>query len=129
MIPDVTQHSLELSSVIMPSLALLVAVTLARFFYDLTRHLTARYTFRAKGYQVHQSLMLNGREAVITRIGVWNTHFEVYSDESEDYKEFQAISNLHLDQQDVRILVQRITKKPPPPPRKRVAKKPTSGHN
>ena len=120
--PDFTTSSLidielEAAHIVVPILAVLVMLVSGRFMVDLAINLTARFVFRAKGYRTHQTVLLNGEEAVITRIGVWSTHFLVHNGPWRH--EFLAVSNTQLDVQEVRILVRKYLEDGHKPPRKK----------
>ena len=100
--PEMVQRlEMDLASLAGPFMVLVLSLMIGRVTLDLAANLAARAVFRAKGYRTHQTVLLKGKEAVITRIGVWSTHFLIQNGETR--YEFHAVSNTKLDDQEIHL--------------------------
>ena len=90
-----------------PWFIVLTLIFVSLFMLELGRNLMHGIVFRLKGFRPLRQVKVKGQHAVITRIGVWSTHFEVESDgePGTKVKEYLAVSNARLDFLDVSLLV------------------------
>lgn len=102
---NLAEFQFTLSNLITPIVVLLVTLGGGKVVLNVTAAIAAMFVFKAKGYQMHQVVKINGSVGTITKIGLLSTHFLMLN--GPDSLEFLCVSNTRLDFMEVRSLVRK----------------------
>lgn len=107
--PDITNLSELETSVALwlaPPVALIIAAALAAYIWRLTENIAAGRTFRSRGFKLFDTVLLNGKEAVIVGQDLWSTYFEIRECPRHTY---EVIPNTRLAFQSIAKVPRRLT--------------------
>ena len=95
---------LAINDLIAPFFAIFFMFALGKLLLVIVDNFVALVLVFLKGYKVHMTVRINGEIATITRMGILSTHFQIING-NENRIEYISVSNVRLDNHDIRRLV------------------------
>ena len=103
---ELLHPNLGTMDLLVPYIKILGGIALGKFLISLLDNWVAARTFRARGFQIHQTVKVDEELATITQIGVWATHFRTYH--VYDHRdEYLAVPNRRLEFLKIKRLVRK----------------------